>query len=98
MCQAALTQLHLLLLLALQEVLVRSKPVCGLPMQNSLLTWLPRGMSLLAPSFIGFFVTSTGWSAGDTLAYGMAGLQGAFEVAASYNTNHLAAGCGNSCG
>ncbi|WIA30035.1 hypothetical protein OEZ86_000130 [Tetradesmus obliquus] len=52
----------LLSFVLLEEVLVRSKPVCGLPMQNNLLTWLPRGMSLLAPSFIGFFVTSTGFA------------------------------------
>jgi hypothetical protein len=45
---------------AAELFLVDSKAVCGLHLQDNLLPWLPRGMSMLGPSFIGFFILSTG--------------------------------------
>ncbi|KAF6252281.1 hypothetical protein COO60DRAFT_1644178 [Scenedesmus sp. NREL 46B-D3] len=50
----------LLSFMLLEDVLVGSKTVCGMHMHDNLLTWLPRGMDQLGPSFIGFFILSTG--------------------------------------
>eukprot|EP00882_Tetradesmus_deserticola_P018842 GHRQ01020237.1.p1 GENE.GHRQ01020237.1~~GHRQ01020237.1.p1 ORF type:complete len:597 (+),score=276.17 GHRQ01020237.1:265-1791(+) len=49
----------LLSFLLLADVLVGPKDACGLHMQQNVLTWLPRGIPLLGPSFIGFFALST---------------------------------------
>ncbi|WIA20821.1 hypothetical protein OEZ85_005176 [Tetradesmus obliquus] len=52
----------LLSFVLLEDVLVGSRPLCGLHLQDNLPPWLPRGMSLLAPSFIGFAILSTAFA------------------------------------